>query len=220
MDVPLCVVICATVWPSCAETADSVWKQKAAVQAVHASAGLVFYDYQLAGPGIVIPDPPTPAPPWLMNMIGVDFLAIPIEVSLGNGGIREAGELTQLRRLNVSCPVKDTDLVHIEALSKLEWLDLGGCPIGDDGLKHLDGLTQLRYLGIWSTNVSDAGLQHLKTLPQLRRLNLSDTKVTDAGLESLSELKQLEWLDVKQTTVTGRGVDMLQRALPNCRIER
>ena len=97
MDVPQYMVICTMLWASCAERVDSVWKQRAAVQAVHASAGLGFYDYQIAGPGIVTRDPLPPAPAWLMNLIGVDFFATPIEVSLGNGGIREVGELTQLR---------------------------------------------------------------------------------------------------------------------------
>ena len=41
MDVPQYLVLCTLLWTFCAERAESVWKQQTAVQAVHASAGLV-----------------------------------------------------------------------------------------------------------------------------------------------------------------------------------
>jgi len=220
MDVPQFVVICALLWTCCTERVESVWKQKEAVQAVRRSAGLVFYDYQLGEPGTLIRNPRPPAPAVLIDLLGVDFFASPAEVSLGNGGIPDVSVLTQLRRLNVSFPIKDADLVHIEGLTKLQWLDLGGCPISDAGLEHLKALTELEYLGIWSTNVSDAGLEHLKTLTQLRSLNLLGTQVTHAGLERLGGLKQLQSLNVEHTPVTPDGVARLRQALPNCRIEK
>ncbi len=220
MAVPQFLVICAMLWICCTERVESVWKQKDAVQAVRRSAGLVSYDYELAEPGTIVPSARPPAPAALIDLVGVDFFATPVEASLGNGGIREVGELTQLQRLNVSFPVKDADLVHIEGLTDLQWLDLGSCPITDAGLEHLKALTQLQYLGIWGTNVSDGGLQHLNALTQLRRLDLSGTRVTDAGLERLRGLKQLQSLNVEQTRVTPDGIERLRQALPNCRIEK
>lgn len=220
MGAPQFVVICVMLWTCCTERVQSVRKQKDAVQAVRRSVGLVFYDYQLGEPGTLIRNPRPPAPAVLIDLLGVDFFATPVEVSLGNGGIRRVSVLTQLRCLNVSFPIKDADLVHIEGLTKLQDLDLGGCPITDAGLAHLKALTQLQYLGIWSTNVSDGGLQHLNTLTQLRWLNLSHTQVTDAGLERLRGLKQLQSLNVEHTRVTPDGVARLRQALPNCRIEK
>ena len=50
-------------------------------------------------------------------------------------------------------------------------------------------------------------------------LYLHDTLVTDAGLQHLSGLANLEILALERTFVTNAGVQVLQAAVPNCRIE-
>jgi hypothetical protein len=194
--------------------------QKEAVEAIQRSAGLVFYDYQIGAPGVVVRNSGPPGPAALRSLLGDDFFAVVIEASLGNGGIEQVGRLPHLRRLNISVPIKDADLVHVEGLSELRELDLGGLSITDAGLEHLRFLKQLQYLGIWGTKVTNAGLRHLKALSELRRLNLSDTRVTDAGLQYVMGLPQLQELDLTSTKVTGEGVAKLQQTLPNCKITR
>ena len=73
---------------------------------------------------------------------------------------------------------------------------LNGSRVSDWGLQALEGMSQVRWLDLESTQVSDVGLEHLKTLTHLQYVNLQNTKVTDAG------------------------VAKLQKALPNCKIER
>lgn len=194
--------------------------QKEAVEAIQRSAGLVFYDYQIGAPGVVVRNSGPPGPAALRSLLGDDFVAVVIEASLGNGGIEQVGRLPHLRRLNISVPIKDADLVHVEGLSELRELDLGGLSITDAGLEHLRFLKQLQYLGIWGTKVTNAGLRHLKALSELRRLNLSDTRVTDAGLQYVMQLPQLQELDLTSTKVTDEGVAKLQQTLPNCKITR
>jgi hypothetical protein len=70
------------------------------------------------------------------------------------------------------------------------------------------------------TQITDAGLKYFKGLPQLRVLNLGDTHVTDMGLVNLSGMPQLPSLSLWKTKVTNAGVADLQKALPNCKIER
>ncbi len=57
-------------------------------------------------------------------------------------------------------------------------------------------------------------------MTRLEILNLASAKVTDAGLEHLKGLTQLNWLGLHGTRVTEAGVKKLQRALPNCEIDR
>ena len=102
--------------------------------------------------------------------------------------------------------VMDAGLVHLERLTQLQWLDLGGTQVTDAGLKHLEGLTQLQWLGLLDTKVTDAGLAHLKGLTQLQLLYLQGTLVTDAGLVHLKGLTKLRWLYLQGTRVTGAGL--------------
>ena len=51
--------------------------------------------------------------------------------------------------------------------------------------------------------------------------NLSKcTKITDAGLVHLKGLTNLQELDLSRTRTTDAGVAVLQKALPNCKIEK
>ena len=69
------------------------------------------------------------------------------------------------------------------------------------------------------TEVTDAGLVQLEELIQLRYLDLTRTEVTDAGLAHLKGLINLQTLELARTNVTDAGVDVLQMALPKCRID-
>jgi len=97
-----------------------------------------------------------------------------------------------------------------------------GGKVTDAELKQLlKGLENLEDLDLYRTNITDAGLEHVKGLKNLRYLNLHwQKKVTDAGLEHLKGLERLRHLDLRGTKVTDGGVENLQRALPNCKIDR
>ncbi len=63
-------------------------------------------------------------------------------------------------------------------------------------------------------------MHHTKALTKLEELDLGTTGIGDAGLEHLRGLTQLEQLDLSYTQVTDAGVAELQKALPNCKIDR
>ena len=91
--------------------------------------------------------------------------------------------------------------------------------ITDAGLVHLKGMTNLQVLGL-PEQFTDAGMVHLKGLTKLEALVLGGTKITDAGLVHIKGLTQLQDLGLQQTKVTDAGVADLQKALPNCEIEK
>jgi len=63
-------------------------------------------------------------------------------------------------------------------------------------------------------------LEYLKDLPKIQTLSLDGTDITDAGLEHLEGLTLLQTLSLIGTKVTDAGVKRLQKALPNCHIQR
>jgi hypothetical protein len=67
---------------------------------------------------------------------------------------------------------------------------------------------------------SDTRMDRLKELAQLHILILSGDDVTDAGLQHLEGLTQVRKLALVGTKVTNEGVKKLQRALPNCEIQK
>jgi hypothetical protein len=58
--------------------------------------------------------------------------------------------------------ITDDDLLHLEHLTRVQWLSLEGTPITDAGLKHLTSLTRLEWLGLKRTQVTDAGVKKLQ----------------------------------------------------------
>ncbi|MAV35037.1 MAG: hypothetical protein CMJ59_06220, partial [Planctomycetaceae bacterium] len=95
-----------------------------------------------------------------------------------------------------------------------------GSQITDAGLVHLTGLTDLQTLDLTlCTNVTDAGLVHLQGRTTLEYLNLNGTGVTDAGLAHLAGLTKLQSISLPKQ-ITDAGIAELQKALPNCTIEK
>jgi internalin A len=116
--------------------------------------------------------------------------------------------------------VTDAVLKELNDLKQLTTLHLGVTQVTAAGLKELKELKQLTSLDLTGIKVTDAGLKELKELKQLTSLNLNGTGVTDAGLKELKELKQLTSLSLGGTKVTADGVADLQKALPDCKINR
>ena len=170
-------------------------RQKEAVE----GAAWVRYHYELDAYGNILPMTAEPCgPPWLRNMVGVDFLC---DVRLLNYSQATDAELERLKGLTSpqwlwlnNTQITDAGLVHLEGMASLEWLKLHGTQVSDAGLVHLKGLTSMERLSLTGTQVTDAGLVHLKELTNLQFLGLGNTEATDAGLVHLKELSSLEWL--------------------------
>ena len=61
---------------------------------------------------------------------------------------------------------------------------------------------------------------NLEELTKLRALDLSGTAITDAGLVHIKGMTSLTWLDLRRTKVTDAGRAELQKALPDCLLQR
>ncbi|HVC92899.1 MAG TPA: hypothetical protein VND64_04365 [Pirellulales bacterium] len=95
-----------------------------------------------------------------------------------------------------------------------------GASATDTELRHIAAMYRLEYVSLRGTAVTDAGMAELKRLTQLKVLDLSGTRVTNAGLAELTPLARLKFLDLTETRATDAGIAELQKALPNCHIAR
>ena len=78
----------------------------------------------------------------------------------------------------------------------------------------------LALLGMGRHKITDEDLEHLKGMPKLRTLYLIGTQITDAGLEHLKGFTQLQELVLANTQISDSDVADLQKALPNCFLNR
>jgi Leucine-rich repeat (LRR) protein len=153
-------------------------------------------------------------------------------LSISSPHVTEAG----LRKLRVALPnlsvqYADLDIPEnctdqqldelIRGQTQLTKIHLMDTKITDAGLVHLKEFTRLKSLQfVGAEQVTDAGLVHLKGLKELEVLFIINTQVTDAGLAHLKRLTNLKILCLSGNKVTDAGVQELQKALPNCDIER
>ena len=141
---------------------------------------------------------------------------------LTDDGLDIIGNLSNLEFLDVSdTRVTDVGLAHLNRLRLLETLWLHRCnQVTDTGLERIGALSSLASLSLDGTSVTDVGLLHLKQLNLLVNLGLSGTGVTDEGLVHLKQLKSLRWLTLKGCKgVTDAGKAMLEKALPECKVQ-
>ena len=139
-------------------------RQNEAVEAIKKLGGEVQYDYQVDASGEEIDGAEPPVPAWMRSLLGEDFLATVVGVSLNHTDVTDAG------------------VEHLAELAHLTSLDLSDTQLTDAGLKNLKRLTQLHWLELSGTQVTDAGIEHVNGLTQLEELRLDGTQVTDAGL--------------------------------------
>lgn len=136
-------------------------------------------------------------------------------------GVKELAALKHLTTLNLGeTPVMDKDLKNLASLTKLTSLNLQGTEVTNAGMKDVAGFKNLTDLSLGHTRVRDFGVKGLAGLANLTALDLSDTEVTDAALRELVGMKKLATLNLLGTRTTDAGIAELQKALPNCKIDR
>ena len=127
----------------------------------------------------------------------------------------------------------DEAMAYLPALSKLEWLEIGGGKVGATGVAHLKGCPELRRLYIYDISLAGDKLPWLAALTKLEALslqrtgvdasimgnikapglvvlNLSGNPVGDDVLEAAARIKELEVLALADTKVTGPGLEKLR----------
>jgi len=165
-------------------------QQRHAVAQVADLGGFVWYDYQCNDYGVPDFALRAPEPFWAREILDEDFFHSAVGVSFA--GLRFTADAGSIAYERIT--VRDTDLVCLRDLRKLQELDLRG------------------------NEITDTGLAHIAHLAGLKRLLLADTEITDAGLEHLERLTSLSYLDLQRTEVTNHGVMQLQQCLPETHI--
>ena len=182
------------------------YRQHVAIREIEAGGGGI--DLKLRGPD------------WMRQCLGKDRMRVFDEVFyvqligsvstdtiLGN-----LNGLPSLRELHAArSQLSDQGMIHVGAVSGLEFLDIAGTNVTDIGVMRIEGSACLEGLILRSTSITDTGLEHLKRLTRLRHLDLRDTQITDAGLRHLQDLTSLEELRLSRTHVTDAGLKHLKR---------
>lgn len=124
-------------------------RQRQAVEAIQEAGGLVTYDFHYSiGSGYFVGEQEPPAPTWLRELVGNDFLSEVHVVSLAD------------------CEKVDNVLERLRRLRKLWAVELTRTQVTDAGLEHLKGLTELDELDLARTPVTYGGIEELrKALP-------------------------------------------------------
>jgi len=105
--------------------------------------------------------------------------------------------------------LRDADLVELDKLVGLRWLDLSYNSLTDECIRHFLTAKKLEHLNLSATNISPQGIVQLSNLTHLKELLLYDTRVDDQSLATLGQLRQLELLDLVSTQITTKGLAYL-----------
>ena len=127
---------------------------------------------------------------------------------LSDAGFENIGAITSLKDLYFSqVDVSDKNLADLRNLTGLTrlTLDYGNSRITDAGLVHLSAMTQLEWLDLTGSKITGRGLASLKEMKQLCCSWLGWTQVDDLGLEVIAGFPKLEFLELHQTRVYGCG---------------
>lgn len=111
-------------------------------------------------------------------------------------------------------PLSDLDLALLESLPHVESLYLSETGITDEGVVHVAALSNLQYLYLDGTSVSDSGIELLRGHTALRSLWLSDTDITDSAMPAIATLTGLNDLYLGGTNISDDGLALL-RNLPD-----
>jgi serine/threonine protein kinase len=104
--------------------------------------------------------------------------------------------------------VTDQGLACVAALSRLEWLGVGGTAVTDALFDHLRTLPNLRGIGVNWTGVSGHGLASLAD-SQLRHLEISGMKDPEVAVAYLHKKGVAEWINFDGVKMTPECVRLL-----------
>jgi len=145
---------------------------------------------------------------WLRKLHGDEHLGNAVTVYFYNTiHLEHIEDLTSLESLWLGGTfVKDAEMVHLKGLANLEELWLYYTDITDAGLVHLKDLTNLTCLRLSGTDIGNEGLRHLKGLTSLTCPELGNTDITDKGLAHLKDMEDLKELELSYTKVSDVGL--------------
>jgi len=117
--------------------------------------------------------------------------------------------------------IRDEDLACLANLNRLKWFQISSAiikpmAISDEGMAHLEGLTNIERLTIGGPNLTDDGLRYFANMKKLDLLNIIGGKFTDKGLRHLEGLKSLRNLSIDaENDFSPAALQRLRKNLPN-----
>jgi hypothetical protein len=179
----------------------------------------------LSAAGVGVPTPRT----WRLPLDAPipDDLTYPLFLRTAHTSLKLGGRVSRVRRES-ELEAEAAQLRRVLGWDALilarEWCDLAEAGSGAYGPVPQEVrvwvVDRVPSLSLFGTKVTDAGLKELVGLRNLTSLSLAYTGVTDAGLKELAAYKRLTSLELGGTKVTEAGVGELQKALPECKIEK
>ncbi|MDO4627940.1 MAG: hypothetical protein Q4C70_02025 [Planctomycetia bacterium] len=100
----------------------------------------------------------------------------------------------------------------VEALPKLEKVELSGTLVGTGTVEALASLKDLKSLDLSWTLADDNALEAVNEIESLEELNVAHTIISDQGAKNLGNLTALRILDLSGTGVTDEGIGKLPKA--------
>ena len=143
------------------------------------------------------------------------FLSLADNAAITNSALKQL-HLPHLKGIRISnTGITGDGLVHLKKLKKLEFISVRGTKgITARGIEHLNELTSLKGLELGGQDITDDCIVHISS--DVTSLSLEDTQITDAGLQHISSLENLTELSVvdrffspNETPVTDAGVKHL-----------
>ena len=185
-----------------------VRNQRLVVEEIERLGGNAYYDYD---PRAFAQGGPTqlPGPDWLRNLLGIDFLADVVQVSVDgaqvtNDTLRHLSSLPHLQVLGVkSDRITDDGVALIARSNELMSLSLRSASVTKTSIDHLKKLPTLVFLRCSGSQVDDSWLRHISELGSLESRSLNDAQITDEGLAALMSLPKLEGLFFENAPISG-----------------
>jgi hypothetical protein len=141
-------------------------------------------------------------------------------VGIDQAGLEQIAEIKSLQTLSlVGSDVGNLDLGVLAGQTRLKDLYLHATSFGDHNVSGLLQIPSLEMISLSNTKITERGLQELANHPGLRKLELGGMKLTEKQVRAFLNFTELRSLSVTETGLTKDDIDLLQRALPNCRIE-
>lgn len=211
--------------------ANRAHRQRAAVMAVKASGGSVYYDWQIETEGKQASEEPS-GPKWLRNWIGDEHFQDVVEVSwagvrgLEAEDLRWLVDLPKLNKVNLNfTAIDDARLEHLREHPSLRHVWLETCAgVTDQGLAALATLQNLESLSLMGARCSDEGVRrHVPGLRHLAYLDVSGIEITNATAREFQRLANLQMLHLSRVGQPAMhdlsdAVRLLKQELPGCRI--
>jgi len=211
--------------------ANSVRRQRKAIEALQRLEGVVFFDSQCDNQGRIfgsVSVPPwNPLPGilddgWFNTVVNVRMPHIELADRLRGAKnapkdvLNHVTKLSGLKQLRLGfTDIANDDLAALAPLNRLTFVSLRNTKIHPGELEGLSGLS-IERLSLATTGLDDEGLRSLAKIRTLQDLDVAGTKVSDAGLKHLKSLPNLKSLVLSRTLVTEEGYESIQRSLPTC----